>query len=169
MGDYVTKIIAKPETTKAIADLFAKGAGVHGTNMDSEMGNAIEFMAAQVEFTAELIAAGHKVKPANLALLLAQKGLSITDLSKNDYVKCGGAMTSLAISAQLTAATAATTGPGAILPAVMMVADMYMTAKDCAPAAAKSVKEITEKVSNEVNRYDWSDEGIRHWISKGHF
>ena len=169
MGDYVTKIIAKPETKKAIADLLAKGGGVYGTEMNSDAGNAVEFMAAQVEATAELLAAGHKIKPANLALILAQKGLSLSDLSKNDYVKCGGAMTSLALSAQTTLAVGATTGPAALLPAILLVSDMYMTVQDCAPAVSKSVSDIKDKVSSEVNKYDWSDEGIRHWISSGRF
>lgn len=155
------------ETKKQIADLLAKGGGIHGTEMSSDMGNALEFMSAQVEVAADLLAKGAKLTPRGLSGILVQKGLSFADLSRDDYVKCAGAMASLALSVKTTALFT-TTGPGVVVPAVLMVADMYMTARDCAPLAAKTHADVQDKVMNEINRYDWSDDGIRYWIMNLH-
>lgn len=159
------KLSASPITKKHIADLIAKGSGLYGIELNSNAGNAIEFIAAQVEFTAEVMAQGTKLTPRALSLLLVQKGLSLSDLSQNDYVKCSSAMASLAITLQIAVATTATGGPVGIIPALLLVADMYKTAKDCAPVAIKTHESVANKISSEVNRYDWSDAGIIYWIS----
>lgn len=148
MAGAVKKLMASPETKKAFSDLVSKAAGVYGSELNNNAGDTIEFLAAQVDVTAKLLAQGSKITPASLAIVLAQKGLSFTDLSHNDYVKCAGAMTSLGLSAHMTAAATATTGPGGLLPAILLVADMYMTVKDCSPVMKKPKMRLWPKSTN---------------------
>ena len=162
-------VIAKLLTENG-GKIAAKSGGVAGTAMNSAHGDVITFVAAQAEFTVDVMSRGSKITPAQLSVALATKGLSITGLSDNEYVKCAGSLASVA--AQLSAASSLTisTAGAAIVPAILLLSDTYMLVQSCTPAASKAMDDIdraVDEVTEDVTKYDWSDKGMMEWAGQG--
>ena len=122
------------------------------------------FLASQLSFTFDLIKKGNKLTPACLAVLLAQKGLGIADISMGKRYDC--AISILLMSASLVKAIALTTftGPAHLaVTAAELLAESYSVDKTCGVSDAVYQK-IEEKT---LPAYIWMEQGIVQWMSRG--
>jgi hypothetical protein len=123
-----------------------------------------KFLASQLAFTFDLVKKGSKLTPGYLAVLLAQKGLSIADLAAGKRLDC--AITVLLLGTSLTKAIALTTftGPAHLaITAIELLSECYSMDKTCGISGA-DYKEI-EKVS--LPAYMWLEQGIVEWMARG--
>ena len=133
----VTELFKKSPT------LASAGAGAYGAGRGDEVGNLIEFVAAQVDVAADLVetAGSGKVSKSALVMALAKKGLSLHEMADNDLVQCGGALAGLGMSTAATVAAGVTTGVGALVAGATLLSDVYAVYAECrAPAAELKVQ-----------------------------
>ncbi|MCK6395777.1 hypothetical protein, partial [Zoogloea sp.] len=131
---------------------------------EQDFTGSIQFLASQLSFTFDLVKKGNKITPGYLAVLLAQKGLSIADLAAGNRFDC--AITALLLGTSLTKAIALTTftGPAHLaITAAELLSECYRMDKTCG-ISDTAYKEV-EKVS--LPAYMWLEQGIVEWMSRG--
>ena len=116
-------------------------------------GTAIEFLASQIDAAAALLeetAGKGPPSKARLAMILAQKGLAVSDF--HEKTQCGGALASVGISIALTVGSAPTGPGGWILAGASLLSDLYAAEVDCRKSVNKVGKKIDE-AENAIARF----------------
>jgi hypothetical protein len=137
--------MASAEAVLMATKVIATGAGVTGATYNDGM---IQFLASQLDAAASLIEEMNGTPSTErVMLVLAKKGLGLTNLSDNYAINCGGSLLSLGFSIAL-ASGEASTGvglPAAIITAAGILADGYSTYTSCVvPAIAPATAWYTQ-------------------------
>lgn len=149
-----------------IAYKLVKASAKHAVRQGSIKGGLPDevagFLATQLAFTFDLVKKGHKLTPAYLAVLLAQKSLGMASLASAHRYDC--AITVLLLGTSLTKAIAMTafTGPVHLLiTAAELLSECYSVDKSCGVSDA-----VYEKIEETaLPAYIWMEQGIVQWLS----
>jgi hypothetical protein len=125
---------------KLATQVISTGAGVMGTSYNSGM---VQFLASQLDAVVALM---DEMKgtpsPERVALVLARKGLGLTNLADNYAINCGGSLLTLGFGVAL-AGGEGVSGvglPAALIQAASILADGYSAFNSCVVPAIEPAK-----------------------------
>jgi hypothetical protein len=126
--------------------------------------NVASGIADQISCAFDLVKKGATITPANLALVLFNKGLGIAKIAAGKEYACGIAILTLSTAVINAAFFTTFSGPGyAVVKAISLVSDCYAMDKSCGISDA-----VVKKIDDVVDpAYMWLDTGIVQWISHG--
>lgn len=151
------------EAIQLATKIVTNAAGVAGVKMGGQTGGIVQFLAAQIDVSVELLSHGATLNPQTLGFILASKGLSIANIAESQEVQCVGSVTSLGVSIAQTAASLPTGPLGIAATGLTVLSSLYTSYETCKVPTQKAAQRLEQQTVTLAHRlyYEfWQSMGL---------